>query len=212
MPVQAAAAFALVVLPMVVTPGASFTLMATHVLRSEAGATRRVVAGTALGILTHALLAALGLSALVMQSAQAYRAVQVAGAVYLAALGIAMIVRKGAPKSPGAGGTEAPGGEAEPKRIRVAVAFLASLLNPKAAAVYLTLVPQVLGPGELTVPGVLALALVHAVMMAAWLATGATILRAVGRSRFSFPRKAVDRVGGAVLVGLGVRTFVRAQA
>jgi len=198
-------AFALAIVPIVVTPGASFTLMAAHALGSERGAVRRVAAGTALGILSHAVLAAVGLSAVVMQSAQLYRLVQLAGALYLIGLGIAAILQN----------RSTPATSLEPaapaRRLRLRTAYLANLLNPKAAAVYLTLVPQFLGPDSFTVANVLALACVHAALTAGWLAAGAAALRTLRARRLPIPRRTIAAIGGAVLIGLGVRTLLASR-
>ncbi|GAA1673431.1 LysE family translocator [Glycomyces endophyticus] len=198
-------AFALAVLPIVLTPGASFTLMAAHALRDDRGAVPRIAAGTALGILSHAVLAAVGLSAVVMQSAQVYRAVQLAGALYLIGLGVLMLFqnRTAATK------TAAPPPPAQ--RLRLHTAFLANLLNPKAAAVYLTLMPQFLTPGDLTIPNALALAGVHAALTAVWLLAGAAALRTLRARRLPIPRRALAAVAGAVLIGLGLRTLLAAR-
>ncbi|GAA2124187.1 LysE family translocator [Glycomyces algeriensis] len=201
---EALFAFALAIVPIVVTPGASFTLMATHVLGDERGVVRRVAAGTAAGILTHAVLAACGLSALVMQSAELYRAVQFAGAAYLIALGIVTIARRDHAAT-------APEASAGP-RLRIRTAYLANLLNPKAAAVYLTLAPQFLDHRTFTAANLIALAAVHAALTVLWLTLGATALRSLGKRALALPRRAFDTIGGAVLIALGARTLVQAHS
>jgi threonine/homoserine/homoserine lactone efflux protein len=200
---QALLAFAVAILPVVITPGASFTLMAAHVLGAEEGIVRRVAAGTAAGILSHAVLAAVGLSAVVMQSAQLYRIVQLIGAMYLIGLGVATIVK-------GRKAVEAEAPPASPLRTRTA--YLANLLNPKAAAVYLTLVPQFLDPASFTVDNVLALACVHAALTALWLAISAYILRALRARALPMPQRALALVGGGTLIALGVRTLLGSRA
>jgi threonine/homoserine/homoserine lactone efflux protein len=196
-------AFAVAILPVVLTPGASFTLMAAHVLAAEDGVVRRVTAGTAAGILSHAVLAAVGLSAVVMQSAQLYRAVQLVGALYLISLGVATILKGRSKAAPDAL-------PASPLRTRTA--FLANLLNPKAAAVYLTLVPQFLDPGSFTVANVLAFACLHATLTALWLAASSVALRSLRARALPIPRRAVALVGGGTLIALGVRTLVSSRA
>jgi threonine/homoserine/homoserine lactone efflux protein len=196
-------AFAVAILPVVLTPGASFTLMAAHVLAAEDGVVRRVAAGTAAGILSHAVLAAVGLSAVVMQSAQLYRAVQLVGALYLISLGVATILKGRSKAAPDALPT-AP--------LRTRTAFLANLLNPKAAAVYLTLVPQFLDPGSFTMANVLAFACLHATLTALWLAASSVALRSLRTRALPIPRRAVAFVGGGTLIALGVRTLVSSRA
>uniref|UniRef100_UPI00143E0D98 LysE family translocator n=1 Tax=Allokutzneria sp. NRRL B-24872 TaxID=1137961 RepID=UPI00143E0D98 len=111
-------------------------------------------------------LAVLGLSVVVMQSAQVYRVVQVVGAAYLIGLGATSLLR----------GRRVSTAARPDELVRVHTAFLMNLLNPKAAAVYLTLAPQFLDSDAFTVVNVLVLALVHAALMACWLTASATVL------------------------------------
>ncbi|GAA4011898.1 LysE family translocator [Allokutzneria multivorans] len=193
-PLAAIIGFGFAILPVVLTPGASFTLVAAH--GAAPVVVRRVVLGTALGILSHAALAALGLSVIVMESAQLYRLVQVAGALCLIGLGVASLLR-------GRRVTTAARSE-EP--VRVHTAFLMNLLNPKAAAVYLTLAPQFLASNAFTAANVLVLALVHAVLMACWLTTCATVLRSLRAFALH-----MARIGGVVLIAFGLTTLLRVR-
>ena len=140
MQVEATAGFAIAVLPLAVTPGASFTLTTTYLLRGERTGARWCVLGTGLGILTHGTLAGLGLSALVLRSAQAYGVIKILAAIYLVILGIMMLrngfrARAVAPESQAAGHGETT------RRSPLGTAYLANVLNPKAAAVHALVAP-----------------------------------------------------------------------
>ncbi|WCB93202.1 hypothetical protein DSM104299_01909 [Baekduia alba] len=65
------AAFAVAVLPIMLTPGVSMTLATQRTLRDGPAAGLRVAAGTACGLTVHATAAGLGLAALVARSATA---------------------------------------------------------------------------------------------------------------------------------------------
>lgn len=202
--------FLLAIIPVVVTPGASFTLVTSRSLVGDRAGAVATIAGTAAGILTHALLAAAGLALLVMQSAQAYTVVRLIGAAYLIGLGVVMLLRphRTPPTEPEPDGT--PPLPSRPGTARAAlVAYLANVLNVKAAAVYLTLAPQFVPAQEMSMPPMLALAGVHVVVMAVWLASWAEGLRLAGR-RFDFRTwiTRIHRFGGAVLIVLGLRTAV----
>jgi len=80
--------FVLAVTPICLTPGASFTLVTQRVATGRRRDGFLVAAGTATGLCAHATLAAAGLSAVVMRSAEAFTVVKVAGALYLVWLGI----------------------------------------------------------------------------------------------------------------------------
>jgi threonine/homoserine/homoserine lactone efflux protein len=90
-------------------------------------------------------------------------------------------------------------------------AVLANVLNPKAAAVCLTLAPQFLTARDVGVAPLLLLATVRVLTMAGWLFTWTAVLsrarRIASSSKF---RTWVNRTGGTVLIALGVRTAVTA--
>lgn len=192
--------FGIAVLPLVVTPGASFALATQRTAASERHAAARVVAGTATGIYVHALLAGLGLSALVLRSSQAFEVVRLAGAAYLIGLGVLTLARSRARASRSARRLPWSG------RATLPQAFLANLLNPKAASVYLTLAPQFLAAETVGVRPLLALATVHIAVMAGWLTVWTTALRGSRRLLDSQrARTAIDRTTGSALVALGLR-------
>ncbi|GIG90314.1 LysE family translocator [Plantactinospora endophytica] len=87
--------------------------------------------------------------------------------------------------------------------------FLGNVLNPKAAAVYLTLAPQFLdADGPVLVP-MLVLGTAHAVLAGCWLAGWTAISAAAVRLlRGVRVRRVLDQATGTLLVGLGIRTAV----
>ncbi|MFH8760365.1 LysE family translocator [Streptomyces atroolivaceus] len=201
----AVAGFLVAVLPLVATPGASLALLIRHVIDSGRRQALPVILGTVTGLYIHATLAIAGLSALVMESSLAFSAVKLIGAVYLIGLGI-WTWRSAAPNA-------AP----SPYRPRLpkgadsvyAQALLANVLNPKAAAVYLTLVPQFVAPRQSFGGQILALATAHALLITLWLAVWSFLaLRAshtLHRPRF---KRAAAKATSAVLITLGIRSAV----
>ncbi|MEV0273675.1 MAG: LysE family translocator [Hamadaea sp.] len=187
------AGFLLAILPLIATPGASLALLMARGPR-RAGP---VVAGTVTGIYTHALLAVLGLSAVVLQSSQAFLLVRVAGAVYLVGLGLWTWRAPRPPAEP-----------SSPERPAFRQALLGNVLNPKAASIYLTLVPQFVDPRHALAPQILVLATAHALLITAWLGGWTAILARAGRAiRSGRWASAIRRSAAAVLVYLGVRTL-----
>jgi threonine/homoserine/homoserine lactone efflux protein len=204
-PPAALGMFAAAMLPIIVTPGASFTLATTQALAGNNRGVRTVVIGTCMGIGTHAGLAAAGLSAIVMRSSYAYELIRVLGALYLIALGLITLLR---PRKSSASTVPA-----EPGPVSLRTAWLANVLNPKAAAVYLTLAPQFLPRELFSLPGLLALATVHAALTAGWLLTCTSVLRlATTRGRGPAMTNAVTTLGGAALIALGIRTLATPRA
>ena len=90
-------------------------------------------------------------------------------------------------------------------------AVLANVLNPKAASIYLTLAPQFLTAEQVHVGSLLILASLHVLAMTIWLSAWAIVLAKGGRVTRSDKLKcAVNRLGGAILIALGVRTVAAA--
>ncbi|GAA4875080.1 LysE family translocator [Kitasatospora terrestris] len=188
------AGFLLAVLPLVAVPGASLTLLVSQV---AAGGRRRavpVVAGTVCGLAVHACLALAGLSAAVMHSAEAFTAVRLAGAAYLLGLGL---------------WTLRPPRTARPRRARGSAftqALLGNVLNPKAASIFLTVLPQFLDPARPVAPQVAALAAAQALLVAGWLLGWTALLATAERAlRDPVVRRRTGQLGGAVLIALGLR-------
>jgi threonine/homoserine/homoserine lactone efflux protein len=162
-----------------------------------------VIAGTATGIYTHATLAALGLSAIVMRSSQLFAIVRLAGAAYLIGIGVLMLWRG----RHGSAASEAARGLPWTGHHPYCQAVLANVLNPKAAAVYLTLAPQFLTARDLGLGPMLALATVHVTIMTAWLAGWSVAFAQARRLTQSASIRAwISRAGAATLIALGIRT------
>nr|BFE58062.1 LysE family translocator [Dactylosporangium thailandense] len=193
------AAFLVAILPLIAMPGASLTLLTQRVARAGARHATPVILGTVTGLYVHATLAAVGLSALVMRSSEVFAAVRLAGAAYLIGLGIWTWRAK-----PAATAADEPG-----RRPAYLQALLGNVLNPKAAAIFLTLVPQFLDPAAAILPQILVLATAQAALITVWL-LGWTVL--IGRARRSLRSATastiVRRIAAAVLVGLGIRTVI----
>ncbi|MDG4829154.1 LysE family translocator [Solwaraspora sp. WMMD1047] len=228
----ATAAFVLAVAPITLTPGTSLTLVVSQVAANGRRPGWWVILGTVTGLYLHACLAAAGLAALLLRSAQALWLVKTIGAGYLVALGLWLIwsaagrrgaaarregagSRGAAMRREGAGSREVGAAGARRRRWLPARArhpylqgLLGNVLNPKAAAIYLTLAPQFLQPGATVLPAMLALATGHAVLHTAWLA-GWTVLSHTAARLLRGPTalRALNRLAGGILVGLGVRTI-----
>lgn len=133
-------AFALICLAMVLTPGPNMIYVISRSIAQGPMAGLISVGGVALGFLIYMFSAALGLTALLLAVPFAYDVLRICGALYLGWL---------------AWNTLRPGG-ASPFHIRdlpadrsgrlFAMGFLTSLLNPKIAVLYLSLLPQFIDP------------------------------------------------------------------
>lgn len=122
-----------------VTPGPGIMYVAA---RSLSGGRAEGVAsslGTGIGGLVHVAAGALGLSALLLASAEAFTIVKLAGAAYLVWIGLRTIREAGRPLDlalPAASGRHRAFHEG----------ILVEALNPKTAAFFLAFIPQFLDP------------------------------------------------------------------
>jgi threonine/homoserine/homoserine lactone efflux protein len=190
--------FLAVALVVVVTPGVDMALVTRNALVHGRRGALATALGINLGIAFWSLAAALGLAAVVAASAEAFTAIKLAGAAYLVYLGLRALRSAGAVAEAGRGSRFGPFGQG----------LVSNVLNPKIAVFFTSLLPQFVGP-DAGVGGLLLLGVLFNAMGVAWLcAYGALVAR--GRDVLGRPRvrRAIDRVTGTVLVGLGVRLAV----
>jgi len=200
-------AFAAMALVLTVTPGNDTILVLRNAIRGG----RREGMVTALGICTglfvHALLSALGLSLILMHSAELYHAVKWAGAAYIVWLGIQALrdAFRGAGKIQAAGGETKSGADRSVRR-RLFEGFLCNVLNPKVVIFYLAFLPQFIGPGDPVVAKSVLLAGLHWLISLAWLVFISWGVE-LARAQLARPavRRGLDAVCGVALVGLGAR-------
>ncbi|GAA2579946.1 LysE family translocator [Dactylosporangium fulvum] len=189
------------ILPLIAMPGASLTLLTQRVARDGARHALPVILGTVTGLYVHATLAAIGLSALVMRSSEVFTAVRLLGAAYLIGLGIVTWRTK-----PTATAADEPRQARRPAYLQ---ALLGNVLNPKAAAIFLTLVPQFLDPAAAVFPQILVLATAQAALITVWLLGWAALISRARQSlRHATSGTILQRIAGAVLVALGIRTAI----
>lgn len=189
-----------VLLPVALSPGASFTLAMNSALAGGRGGLLRTLAGTALGIYTHALLIGLGVTAILVSSPALFNLLKYAGAAYLMWLGV-QLIRSGLTTSGMTLRSDGP-------TVTLKEAWLANVLNPKAIVFYLTVVSQFAGSrGD--VSHYLLLATVHVLVMGAWLIALSNVL--VFSAQKANPvnvKRVVNLAGGAVLIIFSVLTVV----
>jgi RhtB (resistance to homoserine/threonine) family protein len=195
-------AFAAVAVVLVITPGADMALVMKNGLVHGRRAGVATALGINLGVAIWTAAAALGIAALVQSSSTAFTALKLAGAVYLAYLGIQAIRRAGA----GWSSVDIDERRRPSDRIAFRQGVLSNLLNPKLAVFFVSLLPQFVSPGDPAVLKPLLLGAIFNVMGLIWLVTYAWAVGALAGvlSRRSI-RLWIDRVTGAILVALGLR-------
>ena len=136
------AGFALVALGLVLTPGPNMAYLVSRAITQGRGAGLVSLGGVGLGFIVYLLLAAFGITAMLFAVPVAYGVLRAAGAAYLAWLAWKALRPGGS--SPFELRALAPD---SPRRL-FAMGFLTNLLNPKAALLYLSLLPQFVEPSR----------------------------------------------------------------
>ncbi len=194
-------AFLAVAAVVVVTPGVDMALVTRNALMYGRRAAVETALGINLGIFFWVMAASLGIAAIVATSAEAFTVIKVAGALYLVYLGVqALRSAHTRRRTDEVTVRPAPSG-----RQALRQGLVSNLLNPKIAVFFTSLLPQFVGTdgsaGEL-----LLLGLLFNAMGICWLLFYAAAA-ARGRNVLVRPRvkRALDRVTGVVLIGLGAR-------
>jgi threonine/homoserine/homoserine lactone efflux protein len=142
-----AAAFGLIALGMVLTPGPNMVYLISRSICQGPAAGLVSLGGVALGFVVYMLCAAFGITAIVLAVPYAYDALRLAGAAYLLYLAWQAV---------------RPGGRS-PFQVRdlprdglrrlFLMGLVTNLLNPKIAVLYLSLLPQFVDPAKGSVLG-----------------------------------------------------------
>ncbi len=186
------------------TPGPdTFLVLRYSLVRVRAGVAASV--GSAIGSLAWAAAVALGLAALLEQSAEAYRVVKIIGGLYLIYLGVSAFL---ASRRAGTGTAEL----AVP-RARIHSSMLAgmvsTMLNPKVGLFFLAVAPQFIPADSASVGNTMLLGAIDAVVALTYLAIVSMIAaRAVVWLRRPRVTKVLERVSAAILAVLGIGTIV----
>jgi threonine/homoserine/homoserine lactone efflux protein len=189
------AAFSLTALAIVVSPGPDTILILRYGFTSGHRAAFAAVVGVQLGLLIHTLMSVAGISLLIATSPALFRAVAVAGALYLAWLGIQGFF--------GPGHFVLGGGPAVASPSRACRdAIITNLLNPKVSFLFLALFPNFVAVGRENVTAqLLTLSGVLVIINVAWQAPLAWLANKTGRW-FDRPqvRYAASAVSGLILL------------
>src|SRR5918997_5763533 len=181
-----------------VVPGADMALVTRQVLVGGPALAQRTIFGNLAGLLVHGAALAAGLSALLVASATAYTMVKLAGAAYLIWLGVSALLASRRPAAGAAARAVAP-----PPRRAFLQGLVSTVLNPKAALFFLTMLPQFVSRDAPVLPQTLTLVAIHVVVGLVWLTAYAHLVHRA-RGLLTGPRvKAwLERTTGAVLIAL----------
>ncbi len=198
--------FVIVATFLAVTPGADTLLVVRNVLTRGRTAGLATIGGIAAGCFVHAALSAIGVSLILVRSAEAFEAVKLGGAAYLVVLGVQSVRRWLRADDGPIGPTRATGGPGSSRLRSLLEGLLTNVLNPKVGIFYLAFLPQFIGPGDPVLTRSLLLGGLHVGIGVVWLSLlsfGLGHIRPLVESRRW--RARLDGASGVVLIGLGVR-------
>jgi threonine/homoserine/homoserine lactone efflux protein len=205
LPTDHLVAFTITCAIVVLIPGPSVLFTVGRALSLGRRGALLTVAGNAVGVYAQVLLVAVGLGALVAESATAYTAVKLVGALYLIWLGFQAIRhrRSWAESRPGA---VAPRGG---WRI-LGQGLVVGVTNPKMIVFLTAVLPQFTDARSAVAPQVLTLG---AIVIAIGLVCDSMWALAAGTARAWFARspgriRAMSGAGGAAMIGLGATFLV----
>jgi threonine/homoserine/homoserine lactone efflux protein len=188
-----------------VVPGPDMALVMRQVFVGGTALAQRTILGNLTGLVVHAVALAVGLSALLVASAEAYTVVKVAGAIYLIYLGIQAL--RAARR---AGGIDAEGvqgaGRVPSMRTAYVQGLVSTVLNPKPALLFLTYLPLFVDEHRPVLPQIAFLAGVHILVGLIWMTLYAHLVQRAHRTLTRGDlRRWLEGATGVVLIALGLR-------
>jgi len=188
-------------------PGPDMALVMRQVFLGGTGLAQRTILGNMTGIVVHATALAIGLSALLVASAEAYTVVKLAGAAYLVYLGV-QTLRAARHVDVEAEG-EAVEARARPvpsMRTAYVQGLVSTVLNPKPALLFLTYLPQFIDESRAVAPQIATLASIHILIGLAWMTFYAHVVQRAHRTLTRRDvRQWLEGATGVVLIALGLR-------
>ncbi len=200
------ASFVAVSALLIATPGPDMALVTRNALAGGRRAGAFTAIGVGLGILGWAVAATLGIAELLNRSAVAFYSLKVIGAAYLIVLGIRSLRGAARPAEASAHLRVHQCGIGARSAVRQGA--LGNLLNPKAGVIFLSILPQFVAPGDSPLR-LFAMLVAFEAMIVGWLMCYGTVVSEIGSSRIGMTaQRALERITGVVLIGLGVRLAV----
>ncbi|WP_183408056.1 LysE family translocator [Nocardioides pocheonensis] len=187
-------------------PGPSLLFMLGRALTVSLREALLSVAGNASGLLTQAVLVAIGLGAVVAASATAYLAVKLIGAAYVVWLGVQAFRHRRDARLALSSDMRPP----ERARAALTTGFVVGVTNPKTVLFFIAFLPQFTSASAPAAPQVVLLGLVFASMALVSDSVWATL---AGKARTWLARRpqrldTLGAAGGVMMIGLGTTLLV----
>ena len=192
-----------------ITPGPDMLYIAGRTASQGFRSGLAAVMGINAGCLVHTFAAAIGLSAILTASAQAFFIVKLVGAAYLLYVGISLLLEKKSDRATLEISSTLPS-----KTMRQAFwqGFLTNVLNPKVAMFFLAFLPQFISADSSTKPAAFVLLGIIFIVNSLFVTVGFAALVAQVQIHASarFKRSSgialwLNRCCGALFIGIGVK-------
>jgi threonine/homoserine/homoserine lactone efflux protein len=189
---------------LVMSPGPNGVLIAKTVPTSGKAAGYANIAGFVSAFYLHGSLAVFGFSVILVQSAQLFFIVKIAGAAYLCWIGLKAL------RDAWRGSSVLP--DVAPARRRrdltkaFAEGFLTNALNPKTSMFYLAAFPQFIGATGGAVEYAFVLVFIHSLLNIIWFSAMTLMLsRVTAAMRNSALQRILKGITGVVFIGFGAK-------
>ncbi len=189
---------------LVMSPGPNGVLVAKTVPTSGKAAGFANVAGFVAAFYVHGALSILGISLILVQSAQAFFIVKMLGAAYLCWIGIKALLEA-------CRGVSAPQNIEPAKRQRTLLkafieGFLTNALNPKVSMFYLAAFPQFITQTQGALGASFTLVFVHSMLNLVWFSAMVVLFsRLANAARDRAFQKWLKGITGVVFIGFGAK-------
>ena len=197
-------AFAGVSLLLAVTPGPDMAVVTKNALAHGRRGVLLTTTGIGFALLIWAAATAVGVSAVLRASNELFFLLKLAGAAYLAYLGIRTLLESRRRPADTDFLAEAP--PPAPAHAIFRQGFLSAISNPKLGVFFVTFLPQFVAPGQELLPRLLELGLIFAAIGWTWMNVYGLFITRI-RDFITAPRvrQWMQRVTGVVLLGFGAR-------
>jgi threonine/homoserine/homoserine lactone efflux protein len=200
-------AFLVAITLLTITPGIDTVLVIKNTSRSGGRDGMVTSLGICFGLFVHATFSAMGISVILLQSAELFLVMKLIGAAYLIWLGIGGL--KAAFK--GHSGLTIDSSVVRSSSLRQSLkeGFLSNMLNPKTAIFYLAFLPQFIDPQNSPLVQAMTIAGIHFVIAMIWQCGLAGAVSSAKRF-FASPvaLKWMEGITGSVLIFLGSKLLL----
>lgn len=193
--------FLLIAVLVTITPGPGTAAIMRLAVRDGRPTALSAVVGNSVGLLTWAVLSAIGVSSLIIASEVAYTVLRIGGAAFLIVLGVRSLLLLGTSEFGTLTTTTAD--ETHRRRTGWQIGLVTSLSNPKLAIFFVALFPQFLTPGTAVLPASMLMAVVVVALDLVWFGSIIYLLDRATALLRPHVQRIMERIIGGTLVVIG---------